>query len=225
MLKNVASQKIAVWAWDRVNGVPKAGDAANITAQISKDGGASAASDDANPTELDATNHPGVYEFDLTQAETNADQMCFTPISVTANIVFDPKTVLIYPKEAMRGTDSAALASALATVAGYVDTEVAAIKAKTDLLPSGVAKNVALSNFPFKMVDATDFATPETGLTVTATISKDGAAFGACTNAAAEIANGWYKINLTQAEMNADVIALKFSAAGAAQRDIAIITT
>ncbi|KKL54828.1 hypothetical protein LCGC14_2261530, partial [marine sediment metagenome] len=38
MFKNVASQKIAVFAWDNANGVPMTGDAANITAQISIDG-------------------------------------------------------------------------------------------------------------------------------------------------------------------------------------------
>lgn len=111
MLKNVAGQKIAVWAWDRVNGVPKTGDAGNITAQISKDGGVSAASDDTNPTELDSTDHPGLYIFDLLQAESNANMINFTPASGTANIVFDPQTVILYPKEVMRGTDSAALAT------------------------------------------------------------------------------------------------------------------
>jgi len=96
LFKNVASQKAAVWAWDRVNGVPKTGDAANITAQISKDGGASAATGDTNPTELDATDHPGIYLFDLTQAETNANLITITPSSGTANIVFQPMTYLFY---------------------------------------------------------------------------------------------------------------------------------
>lgn len=85
-------------------------------------------------------------------------------------------------------------------------------------------KNVALSNLVFTMVDATDFATPETGLTITAQISKDGGAFAACTNSAAEIANGAYKINLTQTEMNADTILLRFTGTGAAARMISIYT-
>lgn len=87
-----------------------------------------------------------------------------------------------------------------------------------------ITKNVALSNFPFFMVDETDFATPETSLTITAQISKDGGAFSACTNAAAEIANGWYKIDLTQTEMNADVILLRFTATGAAARNVQMFT-
>lgn len=91
-------------------------------------------------------------------------------------------------------------------------------------LPSRPTKNVALSNFPFLMVDATDLNTPETGLTVTATISKDGGAFAACTNAVSEISNGLYKITLTSTEMNADVVILKFTATGAAQRTIVLLT-
>lgn len=100
-----------------------------------------------------------------------------------------------------------------------------AIKAKTDNLPSGVAKNVVLANFPFMMVDNTDHVTPKTLLTVTATISKDGGAFASCTNSVTEISNGMYKISLTQPEMNADVIVLKFTATGADQRTIVITTS
>ena len=90
MFKNVAGQKVAVYAWDAAAGAPKTGDANNITAQISKDFGTSAATDDTNPTELDATNHPGTYYFNLTQSETNADYLVITPKSTTANVVFRP---------------------------------------------------------------------------------------------------------------------------------------
>lgn len=85
-------------------------------------------------------------------------------------------------------------------------------------------KGIALSNFVFLMVDSTDFATPETGLTIVAEISKDGGAFSAAANAAVEIGNGFYKIDLTATEMNADVVALKFTAVGAAQRSVIIKT-
>ena len=107
LFKNTASQKVAVYAWDRVNGVPKTGDDANITAEISLDGAASAATDDANPTELDATDHPGIYIFNLTQAETNANLIIITPSSLTSSIVFEPFTTIISTQEVMRGTNSA----------------------------------------------------------------------------------------------------------------------
>ena len=87
-----------------------------------------------------------------------------------------------------------------------------------------VKKNTALSNFMFLMVDETDFATPETGLTVTATRSIDGAAFAACANSATEVGSGVYKINLAAADLNGNVVTLKFTATGAAQRTITVVT-
>jgi len=86
-------------------------------------------------------------------------------------------------------------------------------------------KNVAFSNFPIKMVDATDFNTPETGVVATVQISQDGGAFVNCVNTpATEISHGWYKIDLTAVEMDADVIILKCTAAGCAQNDYIIFT-
>ena len=46
----------------------------------------------------------------------------------------------------------------------------------------------------FKMLDSTDHLTGKTGLTVTATLSKNGAAFGAAAGTVTEIANGYYKV-------------------------------
>ena len=95
MLKNVASQKVAVYAWDNAAGAAKTGDAANITAQISIDGAACAATDDTNPTELDATDAPGTYIFDMTQAETNGSLIVIQAVSATSDIEIRP--VYHYP--------------------------------------------------------------------------------------------------------------------------------
>ena len=101
----------------------------------------------------------------------------------------------------------------------------AAIKAKTDNLPSGLQKNVALSNFSFLMTDSTD-NTPKTGLTVTVQISKDGGVFTDATNTpATEIGNGAYKINVTQAERNADIAMLKATAPGANQTTLVLLSS
>ncbi len=97
MYKNIASQKIAVAAWAGANSEWKTGDAANITAQISKDGGACAATNDVHPTELDAVDAKGIYIFDLTQAETNGDMIVLSPVSSTADITLKP--VIIYTQE------------------------------------------------------------------------------------------------------------------------------
>lgn len=105
MFKNVASQKIAVYAYDTAANGAKTGDAANISAQISIDGAATAPTDDVVPTELDAADAPGVYIFDMTQAETNGDLIILSAISSTGNIILDP--VFIYTVTPMRGTDSA----------------------------------------------------------------------------------------------------------------------
>jgi hypothetical protein len=107
---------------------------------------------------------------------------------------------------------------------GRLDALLDAVKAKTDNLPSAVAKNVALANFSLLMVDSDDHFSPITGLTVTAQISKDGGAFAGATNSVSEIANGVYKISFTQAEMNADVLVWTFTATGADQRTITVLT-
>ena len=131
LYKNQASQKIAVYAYDPTTAAgtdpSKTGNAASITAQISKDGATSAATNDVNPTELDATDHPGVYIFDLTTAETNADLINISAVSATANILLDTVQVLTTP-----GTNSAVAAS----VAGSVGSVTGAVGSVTGAVGS-----------------------------------------------------------------------------------------
>ena len=117
-----------------------------------------------------------------------------------------------------------------ATTDGKIDavqTDTTAIKAKTDNLPSGMAKNVAVPKFDVFMVLSSDHVTGATGKTVTSTISKDGGAFTALTNSITEVDAGVYTIagGLTQEERNADVSTLKFSADGCDDRIITIISS
>lgn len=93
--KNTANQIIIVYAWDTANNVWKTGDAANITAYISKDGLPATQTNDVNPDELSAANMPGAYLFNITQAETNCDNLELVAKSATANISIIP--VSIYP--------------------------------------------------------------------------------------------------------------------------------
>lgn len=90
MLKNTADQKVLIFAYDIANNEAKTGDAANITSYLSKDGTVPVQSNDVNPTELDAVNMPGVYVFDLTQAETNADTFFLYAKTNTTDIQIDP---------------------------------------------------------------------------------------------------------------------------------------
>ena len=85
--KNTASQGVYLYAYDEDDGTPVTGDAGNITPYISKDGAAEAATDDSTPSEIDATNCPGVYWIDLTQAETNCSQFVVTATSANCAIM------------------------------------------------------------------------------------------------------------------------------------------
>lgn len=96
MLKNTASQKVTVFAFDSTTNTPKTGDAANISAYISKDDGAVTQLTDTSATELDSTNAKGYYQFDISQTETNADKIILTAKSSTSNIVVVGAPAVIY---------------------------------------------------------------------------------------------------------------------------------
>lgn len=148
--------------------------------------------------------------------------------SDTAAILVDTGTTLDGKIDTIDTNVDAILVDTGTTLDGKIDTidsVVDAIKAKTDDLPSGIAKNVQLSNFSFLMVLSSDHITPATGKTVAGTISQDGGAFASLTNSVAEVANGIYKVTITQAEMNADIIVLRFTNADCDSRLITITTS
>lgn len=159
MFKNVTSQKIALFAFDTTTGAAKTGDAANITAYVSKDHGSVTVLGDTSATEMDATNAKGWYLFDVTQTETNADTLLFTGKSSTANISIVGRPIFTRPPNhsalsidsngrvdviKVAGTTQTAgdLATLITAVDDFVDTEVAAIKAKTDQLTFTTANRV-----------------------------------------------------------------------------------
>ncbi len=97
MFKNVASQKIQVYAFDTTTGAPKTGDAANLTAYVAKDYGSVTVLGDTSATEMSSTNAKGWYLFDLTQGETNGDCLLFTGKSSTANIEIVGQVIYTVP--------------------------------------------------------------------------------------------------------------------------------
>jgi hypothetical protein len=202
MFKNVASQKIALLALDRATGGPKTGDAANLTAYVSKDHGSATVLGDTSATEVSSTNAPGWYLFDLTQAETAADSLLFTGKSTTSGI--DVVGAAVYtrpPNFPALGIDS---------------TGSVAIQAR-------LKKNVALSNFHFVMTDSTTH-NPATGKTVTATRLIDNGSFGAGTlGAVTEVANGVYRLDLPAADLNGNVVTLRLTASGCDDLDISLL--
>jgi hypothetical protein len=117
--------------------------------------------------------------------------------------------------------DAAGIRAALGMATANLDTQLTTITTKTNIIPDDpseatIKKNVAFNNFTFKIFDTS--GNPATGKTVTATRSIDGGAFAACTNSVVEISNGYYKINLSTADLNGDAIALKFTASGCKDR-------
>jgi hypothetical protein len=149
ILKNVAGQKVAVYAYDAANDAV-IGDAANITAQLAKDGGVSASTDDAIPTELDATNHPGVYIFDLLQAETNALQLVISPASSTGGVSLD--VLQIFTADDLLPT-----INNIDTNVATVLTNTVAIENKTDIIDTNV--DILIGRVPLSgTVDSTNFA-------------------------------------------------------------------
>jgi len=95
VFKNIASQKVAVYARNVVTDQPYTGGAATISAQYSKDGAACGATTDVNPTELDAADAPGIYIFDFADAgDSNADMIVLSAVSTTTNIQIEP--LIIY---------------------------------------------------------------------------------------------------------------------------------
>lgn len=88
---------------------------------------------------------------------------------------------------------------------------------------SNIRKNVALANFPFYMIDSVS-KSGKTGLTVTSRRSVDGGVFAPCANTASQIGLGGYKINLEKTDVNGKTILFIFTAPGAVDRVMGIVT-
>ena len=159
---------------------------------------------DANVSSRNATTPPTVVQV-RTEMDTNSTKLDATVSSRNATT---PPTVTAVRTE--------------------MDSNSTKLAHLTQDVTVGIKKGVEYT-IVFKMVDATDFATPEPSITVTEERSLDGGAFAACTNAATEIGgagngSGWYKITLSSTEMNANEIIFKGTGAGCAQCDRLIVT-
>lgn len=114
--------------------------------KISKDGGAF-----ANTTNNFAHVGGGIYSLSLTATEMQAKQVAIKIVDQTATKEWEDQAIIITTNGHASAEipyladDSVAdLATDVAAVAGYIDTEVAAIKAKTDNLPSDPADQSAV---------------------------------------------------------------------------------
>lgn len=148
---------------------------------------------------VDGTNMPGVYQLGLPNAA----------------LVTGANSVVV----AMKG--AANMAPVILEIQ-LTDTPVTVNADGTVNINSPVKRNTALANFTFLMIDTGGLA--RTGLSILAYRSLDGAAFAACANAATEIGFGVYKIDLAATDLNAVDVCLRFTAAGARDSVISILT-
>lgn len=91
------------------------------------------------------------------------------------------------------------------------------------LLQGGLRRNVALSKFTFLMTDSTNH-NPATGLTVSGSVRKDGGSSASLTDSVTELANGLYEVDLSATEMDAAVVTLRFTATGADDLAVTLLT-
>ena len=81
------------------------------------------------------------------------------------------------------------------------------------IAPQRIYRGQAVSGFPFKLVSSADHITNFTSGVVSGQISRNGGSFGTLQSGnISEIGNGWYSCNLTSGDLNADTIALFFTA-------------
>ena len=91
MASRAQSLSLSYVAWNTNANAGKTGDAANHTLRWIKDG---IPAPPANaPSEVDATNAPGIYKLALTAAESTCDVGVLAGKSATANVVIIPVTV------------------------------------------------------------------------------------------------------------------------------------
>lgn len=157
MLKNQASQKWRVFAFDRSTGTPVAGDAANITGKLTIDYAAPAAIVDTNPTE-DADGN-GYYWFDLTQGETNGDHLAVNCESTSPNVsvLGDPPSMITTVRQTI---DNGAYTVTITVTDGTSPVENATVRVSR----SG-QQGTAQTNASGEVVFALDAAT--WGITIT----------------------------------------------------------
>lgn len=197
----------------------------NNTAQAGANGtitlnsGATATDDYYNGFVILVTGGTGVG-----QARLITDYVGSTKVaSVSPNWATNPdatSTFILFPMASL-GLDTTALTNikAMFDGTGYAG---GTIRLKID---GAFRKNTALAGFTFMMIDSSDDISGKTGLTITAQRSIDGGAFASCANSASEISNGLYKIDLAAADLNGNVITLRFTASGANPTELTIVTT
>lgn len=164
--------------------------------------------------EVDATNMPGVYRFDVPDAVfasgVNSAAVMLRGATNMEPCVMEFQLTSVNLQDSVRA-GMTALPNVAAGASGGLPLGDAngAVKIQTVL-----KKNTTRSNYAFLMTDSTTH-NPAAGKTVTVTRCIDNGTFAAGTlGAVTEIANGMYRIDLPAADLNGDVVTLRFTASG-----------
>ena len=146
-------------AWDTANNAGKTGDSANFTLKLIQDG--TAATPTNSPSEVDATNCPGVYKITLTNDEMNYSTVTLAGKSSSTGIVIIPVHIVTEQGN-------------LATIAGYIDsvesTGVVLAATQSNYPPAKAGDAMTLTS----AYDAAKTAAP-TGAAMTLTSAYDAA--------------------------------------------------
>jgi hypothetical protein len=183
IFKNTAGQGVYLFAYDTGANVPKTGDAANITGKATRDGGASASTATANPTEIGG----GVYWQPLAQAETNANTLALYWSSATSGVQIDPFIVMTDSGGVTVGTRPSP------APAGYGPGGGAGTTAVTDLAGGS-------SRSPSIMTVQNNVGAPIQGATVTAYLASAYASnpgTASVLSSTTTDANGHWTLNIT----------------------------
>lgn len=191
--------------------------------RLSKNGGNMAQKNEANAATHDEI---GIYDCPLDTTDTNTLGQLMVAVAESGALpIRDEYAVLpanVY--DSMFSTDL--LQVDLTQIAGAaVSTSTAQLGVNVVTVADAytpVKKNVAIPKFSFYM--ELTAGGPATGKTVTVQVAKDGGAFATVTDTVTEMANGFYEVDLSATEMNADVVALKATATDCVQRNITFIT-
>lgn len=176
----------------------------------------------ANTTNLPSNITGALWRLTLTAAETVGKIVCVSIIDSATKAVEDQALdFYTYGNASAAVTRDIGATIQQADVRQWIGTNVATptvagIPTATLANPAGIQRNAAYNNWTFVMKDSSDHITPKTGLTVTVQVSLDGAAFTNATNTpATEVGSGLYKINLAAADLNGQMVAIKYTATGA----------
>jgi len=124
MPKKKASITVTYFAQDTLTGLGKTGDAGNHALAVIKDGTRDACANSAS--EVDGTNHPGLYKVVITGDENDGAMMCLHGKSSTSNVVIYP---VFWTNEvnAVQINDSETAAENVETNIGYLDGAISSV--------------------------------------------------------------------------------------------------